>query len=115
MLEHHCDAGFATDGDADRIGAVDEKGQFVDANKIYSLLLEWLLKRKQWPGGVARAFNTTKMLDRIAARYGRKLYEHGIGFKHVCRTDAGPRTSSSAAKNRAALASAGICRNAMGS
>ncbi len=84
VLENRCHAGFATDGDADRIGAVDEKGQFVDANKIYSLLLEWLLKRKQWPGDVARAFNTTKMLDRIAARYGRKLYEHGIGFKHVC-------------------------------
>jgi len=84
VLEHHCQAGFATDGDADRIGAVDEAGRFVDANKIYCLLLEWLLKRKQWPGDVARAFNTTKMLDRIAARYGRKLYEHGIGFKHVC-------------------------------
>jgi phosphomannomutase len=84
VLEHHCQAGFATDGDADRIGAVDEEGHFVDANKIYCLLLEWLLKRKRWPGDVARAFNTTKMLDRIAARYGRKLYEHGIGFKHVC-------------------------------
>jgi phosphomannomutase len=84
VLEHHCQAGFATDGDADRIGAVDEQGRFVDANKIYCILLEWLLKRKQWPGDVARAFNTTKMLDRIAARYGRKLYEHGIGFKHVC-------------------------------
>jgi phosphomannomutase len=85
VLEHHCQAGFATDGDADRIGAVDEEGRFVDANKIYCLLLEWLLKRKQWPGDVARAFNTTKMLDRIAARYHRKLYEHGIGFKHVCQ------------------------------
>jgi len=85
VLEHHCQAGFATDGDADRIGAVDEEGRFVDANKIYCLLLEWLLKRKQWPGDVARAFNTTKMLDRIAARYGRRLYEHGIGFKHVCQ------------------------------
>jgi phosphomannomutase len=84
VLEHRCQAGFATDGDADRIGAVDEEGRFVDANKIYCLLLEWLLKRKQWPGDVARAFNTTGMLDRIAARYGRKLYEHGIGFKHVC-------------------------------
>jgi phosphomannomutase len=84
VLEHRCQAGFATDGDADRIGAVDEEGRFVDANKIYCLLLEWLLKRKQWPGDVARAFNTTKMIDRIAARYGRKVYEHGIGFKHVC-------------------------------
>jgi phosphomannomutase len=85
VLEHRCQAGFATDGDADRIGAVDEEGRFVDANKIYCILLEWLLKRKQWPGDVARAFNTTKMIDRIAARYGRKLYEHGIGFKHVCQ------------------------------
>jgi phosphomannomutase len=84
VLEQHCQAGFATDGDADRIGAVDEEGRFVDANKIYCILLEWLLKRKQWAGDVARAFNTTKMLDKIAARYGRKLHEHGIGFKHVC-------------------------------
>ena len=84
VLQHRCQAGFATDGDADRIGAVDDGGNFVDANKIFCLLLEWLLKRKQWPGDVARAFNTTKMVDRIAARYGRRVYEHGIGFKHVC-------------------------------
>ena len=84
VLANQCAAGFATDGDADRIGAVDEHGRFVDANKIYCLLLQWLLKRKQWPGDVARAFNTTKMIDRIAGPYGRKVYEHGIGFKHVC-------------------------------
>jgi phosphomannomutase len=84
VVEHHCQAGFCTDGDADRIGAVDENGGFVDAHKIYAVLLEWLLKRKRWPGGVTRAFNTTKMLDRIAAKYGRLLYEHGIGFKYVC-------------------------------
>ena len=84
VLEHNCQAGLCTDGDADRIGAVDENGAFVDAHKIYAVLLEWLLKRKQWPGGVTRAFNTTKMLDRIAAKHGRKLYEHGIGFKYVC-------------------------------
>jgi phosphomannomutase len=84
VLEHNCAAGFATDGDADRIGAVDEHGRFVDANKIYCILLQWLLERKQWPGDIARAFNTTKMIDRIAARNRRKVYEHGIGFKHVC-------------------------------
>ena len=85
VLEYGCDAGFATDGDADRIGAIDEEGNFVDANKIYPLLLEWLLKRKQWPGDVARAVNITGMVDRIAARYGRKVHEHGIGFKHVAQ------------------------------
>ncbi len=79
-----CDAGFVTDGDADRIGAVDEHGNVVDAHKIFAILLKWLLERKQWPGEVTRAFNTTKMLDRIAAKHGRKLHEHGIGFKYVC-------------------------------
>jgi phosphomannomutase len=83
-VAEHCHAGLATDGDADRIGAVDEHGNFVDPHKIFSLILEWLLKTKGWPGGVTRAFNTTCMLDRIAAKYGRKLYEHGIGFKFVC-------------------------------
>ncbi len=83
-VAHRCAAGFATDGDADRIGAVDEHGNFVDPHKIFSILLEWLLRSKGWPGGVTRAFNTTGMLDRIAAKHGRKLYEHGIGFKYVC-------------------------------
>ena len=84
VVAHKCDAGLVTDGDADRIGAVDEHGDFVDPHKIFSVLLEWLLSRKKWPGDVTRAFNTTCMLDRICARYGRKLYEHGIGFKYVC-------------------------------
>lgn len=84
VVRHRCDSGFATDGDADRIGAVDEHGRLVDAHKIFAVLLEWLLKRKGWPGDVTRAFNTTKMLDRICAKYGRRLHEHGIGFKYVC-------------------------------
>ena len=79
-----CHAGLCTDGDADRIGATDEHGNFVDPHKIYSVLLSWVLKRKAWPGAVTRAFNTTKMLDRICRRYGRELIEHGIGFKFVC-------------------------------
>jgi phosphomannomutase len=84
VVEEKCDAGLITDGDADRIGAVDEHGNVVDAHKIFAILLKWLLERKGWPGDVTRAFNTTKMLDRIAAKYGRRLHEHGIGFKYVC-------------------------------
>jgi phosphomannomutase len=84
VVEEHCAAGLITDGDADRIGSVDEHGNVVDAHKIFAVILEWLLKRKGWPGDVTRAFNTTKMLDRIALKYGRKLHEHGIGFKYVC-------------------------------
>ncbi len=84
VVEHGCQAGLATDGDADRIGAVDEDGNLVDAHKIFAILLRWLIERKQWSGEVARAFNTTRMLDRICAKHGRKLHEVGIGFKHVC-------------------------------
>ncbi|MBT9333292.1 phosphoglucomutase/phosphomannomutase family protein [Paracidobacterium acidisoli] len=84
VISEKCQAGLITDGDADRIGAVDENGNFVDPHKIYSVLLQWLLERKKWPGDVTRAFNTTCMLDRICARYGRTLHEHGIGFKYVC-------------------------------
>ncbi|HKN23100.1 MAG TPA: phosphoglucomutase/phosphomannomutase family protein [Terracidiphilus sp.] len=82
-VANHCQAGLCTDGDADRIGATDENGNFVDPHKIYSVLLSWVLKYKGWPGAVTRAFNTTKMLDRIAKKYGRELIEHGIGFKYV--------------------------------
>ena len=84
VVAEKCDAGLITDGDADRIGAVDERGNVVDAHKIFAVLLKWLLERKKWPGDVTRAFNTTKMLDRICAKYGRRLHEHGIGFKYVC-------------------------------
>ncbi len=84
VVADECDAGLITDGDADRIGAVDEHGNVVDAHKIFAILLKWLLERKGWPGDVTRAFNTTKMLDRIAAKHGRTLHEHGIGFKYVC-------------------------------
>ncbi len=83
VVVEKCDAGLITDGDADRIGAVDEHGNVVDAHRIFSILTWWLLERKKWPGEVTRAFNTTKMIDRIAAKYGRKLNEHGIGFKYV--------------------------------
>jgi phosphomannomutase len=84
VVANGCHAGLCTDGDADRIGATDEYGNFVDPHKIYSVLLNWVLRRKGWPGAVTRAFNTTKMLDRIAKKHGRELLEHGIGFKFVC-------------------------------
>jgi len=83
VVNEKCDAGLATDGDADRIGAVAEDGSFVDSHKIFCVLLRWLLERKKWSGAVVRAFNTTRMLDRIAAKHGRKLYETQIGFKYI--------------------------------
>jgi alpha-D-glucose phosphate-specific phosphoglucomutase len=84
VIRERCQAGLATDGDADRIGAVAEDGSFVDSHKCFAVILEWVLNRKHWPGEIVRAFNTTRMLDRIAARYSRKLHECGIGFKFIC-------------------------------
>jgi alpha-D-glucose phosphate-specific phosphoglucomutase len=85
VVKEKCHAAFITDGDADRIGAAAEDGSFVDSHKIFSILLQWVLKYHQdWPGDVVRAFNTTRMLDRIAAKHGRKLLECGIGFKYIC-------------------------------
>ena len=84
VVRERCAAGMATDGDADRLGAVAEDGSFVDSHKIFSVILEWLLKRRQWSGEVVRAFNTTRMIDRICARYGRNMHECGIGFKFIC-------------------------------
>ena len=84
VVNEKCHAGFVTDGDADRIGAATEDGVFVDSHKVFSILLQWLVTRKDWPGDVVRAFNTTRMLDRIAAKHGRKLIECGIGFKYIC-------------------------------
>ncbi len=83
VVKEKCHAGLVTDGDADRIGAVAEDGSFVDAHKCFAVLLNWLLVRKKWPGDVVRAFNTTGMLDRIAAKHGRKLHEVSIGFKYA--------------------------------
>jgi len=83
VVKEKCHAGLVTDGDADRIGAVAEDGSFVDSHKCMCVLLNWLLVYKKWPGDVVRAFNTTGMMGRIAAKYGRKLYECNIGFKYI--------------------------------
>ena len=83
VTKEKCHAGLATDGDADRIGAVAEDGGFVDAHKCFAILAHWLITRRKWPGDLVRAFNTTKMIDRICAKHGRKLHEVSIGFKYA--------------------------------
>jgi phosphomannomutase len=83
VANEKCHAGLATDGDADRIGAVAEDGSFVDSHKCFAVLTRWLLESKKWSGDVVRAFNTTGMVDRIAAKHGRKLHECPIGFKYI--------------------------------
>jgi len=78
------DAGFAFDGDADRIGAMDSDGTFITPHQIFSILLWHLAGTRKVSGDVAKTFSTTKMIDKIAERFGRKVWETPIGFKYIC-------------------------------
>ncbi len=75
--------GVATDGDADRTGAMDEKGVFVDPHKIMALSLKYLVEKRGMTGAVVRTVSTTRMLDRLAERYGLKIYETPVGFNVI--------------------------------
>jgi alpha-D-glucose phosphate-specific phosphoglucomutase len=75
--------GLATDGDADRIGAMDERGNFVDPHKIMSLALKYLVEKKHMTGSVVRTVSTTGMIDRLANKYGLTVYETPVGFNHI--------------------------------
>ncbi|RMF48095.1 MAG: phosphoglucomutase/phosphomannomutase family protein [Anaerolineae bacterium] len=75
--------GLATDGDADRIGAMDERGNFVDPHKIMALALKHLVEVRNWRGPVVRTVSTTRMVDRLAERYGLPIYETPVGFNHI--------------------------------
>jgi alpha-D-glucose phosphate-specific phosphoglucomutase len=80
---HHADVGLATDGDADRIGAMDALGNFVDPHHIFALVLRYLVEQRHWTGAVVRSVSTTRMVDRLAKRYGLPLYETPVGFNYI--------------------------------
>ena len=75
--------GLATDGDADRIGAVAEDATFVDPHRILSLALRHLIETRQQRGAVVKTVSTTLMLNRLAAMYDLPLYETPVGFHHI--------------------------------
>lgn len=75
--------GLATDGDGDRIGAMDEHGLFVDPHKIMALALRYLVEKRGWSGAVVRTVSTTRMIDRLCSRYGLELHETPVGFNHI--------------------------------
>ena len=83
VRDHHADLGSATDGDADRLGIIDEKGNYVPANEVLVLLYHYLLKYKGWRGAAVRNIATTHLLDRVAERFGEKCVEVPVGFKHI--------------------------------
>jgi phosphomannomutase/CTP:molybdopterin cytidylyltransferase MocA len=77
------DLGMATDGDADRIAIVDEKGEYVSANDLLLLLYWYLHEVRGLKGGVVRNLSTTHLLDRLARALGEQCYETPVGFKHI--------------------------------
>jgi len=79
----HADVGLATDGDADRIGAVDALGNFVDPHHIFALALRYLVEKRGWTGSVVKTVSTTMMIDRLAAKYHLPLHETPVGFNHI--------------------------------
>ncbi|HEX9022511.1 MAG TPA: phosphoglucomutase/phosphomannomutase family protein [Geobacteraceae bacterium] len=76
--------GLALDGDADRIGAVDETGEFFSSHRIFAVLLRHLHERKGLIGGVVKTVSSTRMIDLLCRKFGLELFETPIGFKHIC-------------------------------
>lgn len=83
VADHHADIGIATDGDADRLGIIDEQGRYVSANDVLVLLYYYLLKYKGWKGPAVRNIATTHRLDRVAQAFGETCYEVPVGFKYI--------------------------------
>jgi phosphoglucomutase len=75
--------GLATDADADRFGIMDAAGRYHEANMVLGLLLDYLIDTRGWEGGVARSVATTHLIDRVAAAYGRPVYQTKVGFKYL--------------------------------
>jgi len=77
------DMGLATDGDGDRLGAMDERGNFVDPHKIMALSMRYLVEQRGWRGPVVRTVSTTRMIDRLAQEHDLPVYETPVGFNYI--------------------------------
>ena len=75
--------GLITDGDADRAGAVDEKGTNVTTHEIFSLLIRHLVENKKWTGKIIKSISTTMMIDRLGRKYGLEVRTVPVGFKYI--------------------------------
>ncbi len=83
VVEDHYDLGLATDGDADRIAIVDERGEYITINDILLLVYWYMREIRGERGGVVRNLATTHLLDRLATHYGEQCFEVPVGFKHI--------------------------------
>jgi phosphomannomutase len=83
MLTGEYDLAICTDGDADRLGILDERGDFVSPHKVISLLTLYLVREKKMEGEIVKTFSTTRLIERVAKALGAELHETPIGFKYV--------------------------------
>ena len=83
VAQTECDVGIANDGDADRIGMVDENGDYVSSHRILALLTKYLHEERGLDGTIVKTFSTTHMLDAMGAAYGLDVETTPIGFKHI--------------------------------
>ena len=79
----HGQLGLATDGDADRIGAMDGRGEFVDPHRLMSLALKYLVEHRGWSGKIVKTVSTTQMINRLGEKYGLEVIETPVGFDHI--------------------------------
>ena len=79
----HGQLGLATDGDADRLGAMDGRGQFVDPHRIMALSLKYLFEKRGFRGKVVKTVSTTQMINRLAEKYGLEVIETPVGFNYI--------------------------------
>ena len=86
VVELNADAGFATDGDADRVGMVTSKGKFVTPHEVFALLLLHLYKNRGWRGGVVKTASVCSVVPRMAEKFGLQVYDVAVGFKNICET-----------------------------
>ncbi len=75
--------GLLTDGDADRAGAVDEHGNFVTTQEVYSLLIRHAVENKKWTGKIIKSISTTRLVNRLAKKYNLPLETTPVGFKYI--------------------------------
>lgn len=83
IKDAHFDLCIATDGDADRVGVIDENGQFITPQQVFMLLFVHMIEDKLMRGDLARTISATNILDKIAQRYNLKVYETSVGFKYI--------------------------------
>lgn len=83
IVEGRYALGLATDGDADRTGAIDERGRFIDPHCIFTLVLRHLVEKRNWRGTVVRSISMTQMIDRLCERYRLPVVETPVGFGYI--------------------------------